>query len=116
MECSELLGKIGGRIRFLRKEKKWSQERLSEMAGLHPTSLSDLEHGKVNGFICNYQNLANALGVSLADLVDYQTCVEEQESWREFQTLLAKAKALDEKRRAVFLDAAAKLIEKLESI
>ncbi len=70
MESSELLACIGKRIRMLRKEKGLSQEQLSERANLHPTSLSGIERGKVNGFIGNYANLAHALKVPLAELVD----------------------------------------------
>lgn len=86
------------------------------MAGLHPTSLSDIEHGKVNGFICNYFNLATALGVSLSDLVDTSSDIGQIESWKEVRSLMAKVKTLDEKRQAVYLDAAFKLFERVESI
>lgn len=86
------------------------------MASLHPTSLSDLEHGKVNGFVCNYHNLATALGISLSELVDVSTDLEVGPSLRELQNLLGKVKTLDEKKRAVFLDAAVKLYEKIETI
>jgi len=86
------------------------------MAGIHPTSLSGIERGKVNGFICTYLNLAKALEVSLADLVDTSTDSREEQTWREARTLLEKTKTLDPKRRAVYLDAALKLLERIESI
>jgi transcriptional regulator with XRE-family HTH domain len=116
MDCPNILTLIGKRIRFLRKERKLSQERLSELAGLHPTSLSDIEHGKVNGFICNYSNIALALEVSLADLVDTSSDIGDIESWYEVRTLMGRVKTLDEKKRAVYLDSAIKLLERIESI
>jgi transcriptional regulator with XRE-family HTH domain len=116
MECSELLEFIGRRIRSLRKEKRLSQERLSELAGLHPTSLSDIERGKVNGFICNYFNLAVALDVSLADLVDKCTDADNLESMRQTRTLIRQIQTLDPKKRAVYLDAASKLFERIDAL
>jgi transcriptional regulator with XRE-family HTH domain len=116
MDSIELLTQIGRRIRFLRKERGYSQERLSELAGIHPTSLSELERGRVNGFIGNYFSLAKALDVTLADLVDTDADLGDAQSWREVRDLLGMIRSLDEKRRAVYLDAAVKLFERLESI
>jgi transcriptional regulator with XRE-family HTH domain len=94
-----------------------SQERLAELAGLHPTSISDIELGKVNAFVCNYFNLAKALGVSLADLLDASGDIDEVESWRgELATLVDQIKRLDGRKRGVYLDAAVKLFERIESI
>lgn len=86
------------------------------MAGLHPTSLSNVERGKVDSAVSNYINLAHALGVTLAELVDTSTDLGDGESWREARMLMEKVKTLDDKRRAVYLDAAKKLFEKIESI
>jgi transcriptional regulator with XRE-family HTH domain len=117
MECSELLIFIGKRIRHLRKGRKMSQERLAELAGLHPTSISDIELGKVNAFICNYFNLAKALGVSLADLFDASADFDEVESsWEELAALVDQIRNLDRRKRAVYLDAAGKLFERVDSI
>ncbi len=116
METSKLLTCIGNRIRVLRKEKGLSQERLSEISGLHPTSLSNIERGKVDSAVSNYISLAQALGVTLAELVDTSTDLGDGESWREARMLMERVKTLDDKRRAVYLDAAAKLFEKIESI
>jgi XRE family transcriptional regulator, regulator of sulfur utilization len=116
MENSDLLVCIGKRIRILRKEKCLSQEQLSELAGLHPTSLSYIERGKVDSVISNYARLAKALGITLAELVDTATNFEDSESRREARILLERLKGLDKKRRAVYLDAALKLFERIESI
>ena len=101
---------------MLRKERGLSQERLAELADLHTTSLSSIERGKVSSKIGNYASLAQALGITLSDLVDTSTSFEDGESWREARILFVRLKGLDKKRRAVFLDEAAKLFERIESI
>uniref|UniRef100_UPI0018E0C001 helix-turn-helix domain-containing protein n=1 Tax=Geomonas edaphica TaxID=2570226 RepID=UPI0018E0C001 len=93
-----------------------SQERLSELAGLHPTSLSDIERGKVNAALGTFRNLAEAMDVSLVDLVETFTDAMGGDAWREMQTLSQRIKKLEPKRRAVFIDAALKLLDKVESI
>ena len=116
METSNLLACVGNRIRTLRKEKGLSQERLSELACMHPTSLSHIERGKVDSVLSNYASLAQALDISLAELVDTATDFGDDESWREARILLERLKGLDKKRRAVYLEAALKLFERVESI
>lgn len=77
------------------------QERLAELAGLHPRSVSDIESGKVNGFVCNYFNLAKTLGVSLADLFDASADFDEVETSREeLAALIVQIRNLDRKKRA----------------
>jgi transcriptional regulator with XRE-family HTH domain len=81
-----------------------------------PTSLSGIERGKVSSKIGNYASLAQALDISLAELVDATTDFGDSESWRAARMLIEKLKGLDSKKRAVYLDAANKLIERIESI
>jgi transcriptional regulator with XRE-family HTH domain len=118
MKNTELLVCIGKQIRMLRKEKGLSQEQLSELIGLHPTSLSGIERGTVSSKIGNYASLAQALGVTLSELVDTTTDFgnSDRESWRVARILIEKLKGLDSKKRAVYLDAANKLFERVESI
>ena len=116
MEFTEFLLEIGHRIRILRKERGLSQERLSELAGLHPVSMSNIECGKVNVVISTYFSLAKALDVELADLLDTATDADNGNSWHEMRTLFEKSKKLDAKKRAVYLDAVLKLFERIESI
>ena len=55
-------------IRELRARHRWSQEELGRRAGLHYTSVSQIESGKVNPSWGNVRKLAEALGVTLAEL------------------------------------------------
>jgi transcriptional regulator with XRE-family HTH domain len=61
---------FGERIRTLRQDRGLSQERLAEMAGVHRTYLSSLERGERNVSLDNIIAIAEALGVSPADLFE----------------------------------------------
>jgi transcriptional regulator with XRE-family HTH domain len=58
------------RIRKLRAEKGWSQERLAEEAGMHRTYLGGIEIAKRNPSLRNIIRLARALGVPVAALFE----------------------------------------------
>jgi transcriptional regulator with XRE-family HTH domain len=68
----ELLKSIGARIRAVRKAKNVSQERLAELAELHPTYISFMELARVNASISSYSAVAKGLGLTLAELVDVE--------------------------------------------
>ncbi len=59
---------FGKRVRELRLKRKWSQERLAEECGLHPTYISGIEGGKRNVGMENVVKLARALKVDVGQL------------------------------------------------
>jgi transcriptional regulator with XRE-family HTH domain len=59
---------LAARLRELRKEKKWSQEKLAEEAEMHRTYLAGIERALRNPALENLVKLANALDVTLAEL------------------------------------------------
>jgi transcriptional regulator with XRE-family HTH domain len=61
---------FGERIRALRQNRGLSQERLAELAGIHRTYLSSLERGERNVSLDNIYAIAEALGVSPAELFE----------------------------------------------
>ena len=61
--------RFGQRLRVVRLQKKVSQERLAELAGLHRTYVSSVERGQRNISLVNTEKLAQALGVTLRDLM-----------------------------------------------
>jgi|WetSurMetagenome_2_1015567.scaffolds.fasta_scaffold228457_2 transcriptional regulator with XRE-family HTH domain len=63
---------VGQRIRELRKSRGWSQEKLGELADLHPTYIGGIERGERNVALENLAQLAAAFGLSLSQLFDYQ--------------------------------------------
>ena len=58
-------GKMGERIKLLRKSKNISQEKLSEMVGISPGFMSNIEIGNKPGAFDTYIRIANALDTTL---------------------------------------------------
>ncbi len=56
-------------MRRIRLERKLTQEKVAEAAGLHPNYISSVERGERNISIGNIENIAFALGVSMSDLL-----------------------------------------------
>lgn len=102
MECTELSKLLGGRIKVLRKAKDISQERLAELANLHPVFISKVETGKVKASICSYHSIAEALEMSLAELVELPG---DKESWdSDMIALFQSAKKLNADKQKVFIE------------
>ena len=62
---------LGERVRKLRKEMGWSQEKLGESAGLHPTYVGGIERGERNVSLENLSRLAAAFHLSLSELFEF---------------------------------------------
>ena len=60
---------IGMRIRRLRKEKKWTQEKLAEISHQEPSNISHIERGATKLSLPTIVNIANALGVTVDQLL-----------------------------------------------
>jgi transcriptional regulator with XRE-family HTH domain len=60
---------FGRRVRATRHERRVSQEKLGELAGLHRTYVGHLERGEVNPSLWNVIRIAAALEVDPAELV-----------------------------------------------
>jgi transcriptional regulator with XRE-family HTH domain len=61
---------IGQRIITLRTKKGWTQADLAREADKSPQAIEKLENGKVNPTLYSLLEIANAIDVSLAVLVD----------------------------------------------
>ncbi len=70
---------LGQKIRKLRQEMDWSQEKLGERANLHPTYVGGIERGERNVSLENLSRLAAAFDLSLSELFEFPG----QESARE---------------------------------
>jgi transcriptional regulator with XRE-family HTH domain len=64
----ERLSAFGDRVRALRQERGWSQERLAELAGMHRNYVGGVERGERNIALLNIWAMADALGVAPGDL------------------------------------------------
>jgi transcriptional regulator with XRE-family HTH domain len=63
--------KLGKKVRQLRTDAGYSQERLGELTGLDRTYISGIERGVRNPSIRNIEKLAKALKVKVTDLIDF---------------------------------------------
>ncbi len=71
MTKDELKKNIGQRIVELRTQKGWSQSDLARAVGKDRQAIEKLENGKVNPTLYSLLEIAEALKVSLAVLVDF---------------------------------------------
>jgi transcriptional regulator with XRE-family HTH domain len=60
---------LGERIRDLRKARGWSQERFADVCGVHRTYMGHLERGEKNVSFNTLVRLADALGITLSELL-----------------------------------------------
>ena len=61
---------IGANVRHYRKLRKWSQERLAEESGLHPTYISGIERGVRNVSGLNIERIAKAFDIPAYKLLE----------------------------------------------
>lgn len=61
--------RLGRRIRSLRALRGWTQADLAEASGLHRSYVSSVERGERNVGVENLVLIADAFGLSLADLL-----------------------------------------------
>ena len=66
----KISAKIGVKIKLLRTKQKLSQEELGFKAGLNKNSIGGIERGENVPSIDTLYQIANALGITLVDLVD----------------------------------------------
>lgn len=59
-------------LRALRQQRGWSQEVMAEECGLHRTYVGAIERGERNVTLDTLKQLADALGVTSAELITEQ--------------------------------------------
>lgn len=64
-----ILNLLAHNVRYYRSIQKMSQELLAEKADLHPTYISNIEQGKRNISLQAVYQLANALNLSVSELL-----------------------------------------------
>lgn len=63
------MGKTGGRVRELRKARRWSQQRLGDEAGVSAQTIWHMETGRHVPETATLLKVAGALDVSLGELL-----------------------------------------------
>ena len=69
MKVANIKAEVGRRLRDLREEKGWSQEKLGFQAGLHRNYVGGIERGERNVGVENIAKLAKALKIRPRDLL-----------------------------------------------
>jgi transcriptional regulator with XRE-family HTH domain len=68
---SQILAKLGNRIKVLRKMQGLSQEKLATKAKLHYTYIGAVERGERNLSLQSIEKIAKGLNVSIAELFSF---------------------------------------------
>lgn len=66
---ADILERFGQRVRELRKEQGYSQEKFAAACGLDRTYIGGIERGERNVALRNVEVIAITLGISLAELM-----------------------------------------------
>lgn len=66
---SEILGRVGARLKQLRLARNLTQEQLAEAAGLSYKFVGEIERGIGNPTLTTLDSLASALQIALTELV-----------------------------------------------
>lgn len=66
-------------LKYLREEKKLSQNKLAEMANVNQTTIMRWEAGEMSPSLDNIYDIANVLKVSVADLTGKNLKIEESD-------------------------------------
>ena len=98
---------LGARIKELRKQRKLSQDQLSEKIDIDPKHLSRLEVGSSFPSLDTLDNIAKALRVEMRDLFEYEHEVRGNELKDKIKKLLDEA---DENRLRLILKVARALV------
>ena len=64
----EIVKEVGKNVRKYREQRRWSQEYLAEVTGLHRTYISGIERGTRNPTITIVNKIAEALKIDVSNL------------------------------------------------
>ena len=67
---SDIAKIVGRRLRSCRQAQSFSQEKLAERAGLHPTYIGQVERGEKNLTIESLEKITNALEIPMASVFE----------------------------------------------
>lgn len=72
MTENQLILKVANRIKELRLKNNLSQQELAALLDYEKSNMSRLESGKVDAKISTYYKVAQALGITLSELLDVE--------------------------------------------
>lgn len=110
MDCDETLKLLGERIRSVRKTKRITQEGLAELADLNLSYMSEIERGLANVSLCVVNQVANALGIGVTELLETPA---GQRKDIDFFALRQRVETLGMRDRITFMEAANGILDGL---
>lgn len=93
---SDVVKRVGDRIRRLRKDKGLSQEQLAELSGLHTNYVGQVERGEKNLTIETLQKVVVGLGVSLEEFFRYLDPMKRKDTLGQIVEMLSERSAQDQ--------------------
>ncbi|KHL91177.1 MULTISPECIES: helix-turn-helix domain-containing protein [unclassified Paenibacillus] len=93
---SELVQRIGERIRRVRKEINLSQEQLAERSGLHTNYVGQVERGEKNLTLETLEKVVGGLGISLEELFRYIGPMKQKDAISQIVELLIERPSADQ--------------------
>lgn len=73
-----IAAEVGQRIRFYRKERNMSQERLAEVCNFHPTYIGQLERGEKNATLESIYRITQGLEISMSQFLEHIDAFEKE--------------------------------------
>lgn len=70
---------FGKRFKEIRKQFGYTQDKMAEIAGIEPQSISKIESGKNFPLLTNLDKIASRLGIELEDFFNYEHKKSEDE-------------------------------------
>lgn len=87
MDKKKLLGK---RLREIRKRKGIKQEKLAELIGVEPATISNIENGKNYPSMINLDGIIEVLGSSFTEVFDFEHKSENEDLVLQINELMKK--------------------------
>ncbi len=107
VKLSEIAKSVGLRIRNYRNQCGYSQEKLAELSGCHPTYIGQVERGEKNATLESIEKIATALNIPLSMLfekLDGHVNQDNNIPLECYEILLSKSKSEQEQLLKILLD------------
>ena len=104
---SEIAKTVGQRIRSYRLQLGFSQEKVAELSGCHPTYIGQVERGEKNATLESIEKIAAAIEVPLSKLFDKIGCTPDDSTdipAKCYELLLTKSKSEQEQIYRIILE------------
>lgn len=89
---------FGKRFKEIRRNFGYTQDKMAEIAGIEPQSISKIESGKNFPLLSNLEKIADNLGIELEDFFDYNHKTSETQLKSDLLKIFDKLDINDKER------------------